>query len=209
MRFLESLRNTAGELDSYEVIINIDNFPERHIYRGNDLIAVYDSPKERLISRIYEQCLKHATGDWIWYINDDVISRTSGWDIIARESIRNYPDQVVLFWPNDKIFQEHLACFSLVSRKVLHLADKLFPMPFERYKIDDSIMDIFPISRRIYLPDIVMEHLNLVSHGPGYPVGNKFYPNDVPALMRDDILYRNLKPLRDSIRGRLEQELTA
>jgi hypothetical protein len=51
-----------------------------------------------------------------------------------------------------------------------------FPQPYQRYKVDDTINDLMPASRRHFLSHVHFPHSN--DHGEvGYPLGDgRIYP---------------------------------
>lgn len=184
-RMLQSLKETSSNYDALDLVITHR--------RGNS-------------GEVFEECYRQSKGDWIFLCNDDTVMETKDWDKILLEEIKSFPDEIVLFWPNDMIFRDQLSCFPIISRKVYNLVvDKIFPMSYRRYKVDDTIMDIFPHNRRIYLPNIVLRHLNISDHGPGFPIGNgKFYPNDLEALHDDGLEYNRRRNERAEVRAQLE-----
>ena len=121
--------------------------------------------------------------------------------------MKKYPDDVILVYPDDKIFGEKLACYPVTSRLVM---DKIpFPLPFKRYAIDDTIFNIVPRERRIYLPNVIMEHLHLVDEGPGVPVARdgktKYYPINQAVMNVERPLYDAQEGIRHKIREELKQ----
>lgn len=161
------------------------------------------------INQLTNICYKQSTSPYIFLSGDDTVCHAWNWDGIFQGIVNKYKDNVVLVYPNDTIFGPALACYPVTSRLVM---DNIFSrfeqlIPFERYAIDDSIFDIVPKPRRVYLKYVVMEHLHLVDKPPGSPVFKNgrtyYYPHDVEAMGRDRILYQKLQPERDKIRKKL------
>ncbi len=201
-RLLESLKRTTFDYNSLELIILRDS-TDYSFKRTDGLVEIYTTPTGR-VSDLFEICYLHATGDWILFGNDDVIFETYNWDMIFKAKIMQYPDKIVLFYPNDEIFKGNLACFPLVSAKAMGIAKGIFPMPYQIYKVDDSIQDIFPINRRIYVPEIIVKHMNLVNEGPGYKTERGIYPNNEKVLREDTQKFFDLQNHRDSLKRKLE-----
>lgn len=163
-------------------------------------------PKQYAINELVEMCYKQSTSPFIFLSGDDSICHTAHWDTIFKNEIDKYPDGVVLVYPNDLIFGEKLACYPVTSRIVM---DQMpWPLPFKRYAVDDTIFNIVPKERRIYLPDVIMEHDHLVDDGPGVPVKRygktKYYPLNPEIMSIERPMYESQEPLRNTIRMRLE-----
>jgi len=162
------------------------------------------------VNELTELCYQQSTAPYIFLSGDDTICRTKDWDLRFKAELQKYPDDVVLIYPNDLIFGRALACYPVTSRLVMDAVP--WPVPYQRYAIDDTIFDIVPAERRVYLEDVVMEHLHLVDHPPGHPVQRDgrtmYYPHDVEAMTRDRALYSARQPERDRIRRELADRMT-
>jgi hypothetical protein len=207
-RFLQSLRTNTSNLSDIEVIVLVDDddHPEYVDYLGNVTTIHQHSVKPVHVGNLFHECYKLSSGEWILFANDDVRIDTFDWDKILRAKIAEYPDQLALFWPNDKKFGANLSCFPIVSRKVLEGID-FFPTPYRRYKVDDTIYSVFPYNRRIYLPEITFVHSN--------PIYTRLVGNEVPdadgAVMHDNTTWvlhaqerENMKGFFKSVRGEVK-----
>jgi hypothetical protein len=87
------------------------------------------------------------------------------------------------------IFGMSFACFPLVNK---HVIKNLFPMPYVRYKMDDSIFDVIPENRRFYLPNVIMRHLNIDING-------EYHVNEALAAI-DNHFYITQKEHRNQIK---------
>lgn len=163
---------------------------------------IINTQKVKKISEAFNECFARARGEWIWIANDDLISRTKNWDLYFKHATMKFEDKIAMFFPNDALFEETFACFPLFNRE---LAKSLFPMSYRRYKIDDSIMDIYPSERKIYIPEVIMEHTKVAKEGEaGFPTkSGKIYPIDYAVGKLDEIDYRYLAPKRAMIRENL------
>lgn len=189
-QFISSLYITTKNYSDLDICIN------DKIYEPNKM------------GQIFEDTYRMARGDWILFGNDDLTMETFNWDVILKNRINFYPDEIALFWPDDTIFSHHLACFPIVSKKAMAIAEEIWPMPYNKYKIDDSIQAVFPAERRVYIPEIVLKHHNDKGETGFRTADGRCYPNDAQLLMRDDALFRGRAKLHDSIRKRLESEMT-
>ncbi len=205
--WLNSLYQNCTDPKAIELSLTLEEPLDEYQYdRWGQIQITYVKRGQYNINQLTEICYKQSTSPYIFLSGDDTICHSFSWDAIFKSHIDKYKDQVVLVYPNDTIFGEQLACYPVTSRLVMDNVP--WPVPFERYAIDDTIFDIVPRSRRIYLKHVVMEHLHLVDNPPGSPVMKdgkvKYYPHDKPAMERDRVLYQRDQPLRDSIRCKLE-----
>ncbi len=205
-KWLDSLYENCVDPKSIELSLTLEKaLDPDQISRWGNVVITYVEPKQYNINQLTEICYKQSTSSFIFLSGDDTICHTKNWDVIFKNEIDNYPDKIVLVYPNDMIFESKLACYPVTSRLVMD--NMPFPVPFERYAIDDTIFDCVPYSRRIYLKDVVMEHLHLVDNPPGTPVirngVTKYYPHEVEAMARDRALYIKETPTRNAVRRKL------
>ena len=200
--FINSLKRTTKNYDKLELVILLDGVAGLD-FSGNSKIIHF--PPGQIISRLLEECYDYSMGDWILIANDDVIMETQGWDEILEREIAKYPDQIALFWPDDNMLKEKLCCFPIFSRKALEIAQDFWPMPYRRYKIDDTLMEIFPASRRIYLPEIKLKHLN--DEGTeGFHLGDgRIYPIDREIAEHDNAHWEIQRLTRMLMKQRLAE----
>lgn len=147
----------------------------RNSYDMKNLEFQIDATPDGVIPAI-ERAVRASNSDWLWFSNDDLICETDNWDIIFKNAINMFDDGIAMFYPNDNIFGHTFPCFPLIRKDTIL---DLFPSPFEKYKLDDSIRDIFPVNRRIYLYNVTMRHTKL-NH-----IGQYDY---IPDIMRRDCL---------------------
>jgi len=203
-RFLGSAIRNAHNIDTIEFVIGIDhNSEEPSTYTGAHVKVIKVPPKQTM-SFYDESCYKFSSGDWVMFCNDDVIVETKDWDEKIRQKTAEVPDGIAVLWPNDNMFGQALSCFPIVSRKVIESVN-LFPMPYKRYKIDDTIFDLFPPDRRIYLQDVKFTHNNdqgVQNDKPGYRFQDgRIYPIDQEAGAYDQALWLTESKRRNSMKG--------
>jgi hypothetical protein len=206
-RWLDSLyRNCSNPLEIELSLTLEDSLDEEESFRWGNIVIRFVEHGEYNINQLTEICYKQSNSPYIFLSGDDTICHTKNWDLIFKEELDKYKDDVVLVYPNDTIFGQALACYPVTSRLVMDSVK--WPVPYDRYCIDDTIFDIVPYSRRIYRDDVVMEHLHLSENPPGHPVIKNgkvmYYPHNVEAMKKDRELYASLQPERDEIRSRLE-----
>jgi glycosyltransferase involved in cell wall biosynthesis len=210
--FLDSLAANTRIKDDIEVIILVDelerdNYVEYHSYKGIRNVTIHRKPTSPLnISDLQYECLKLAEGEWIMLANDDNIVETPNWDDQIRHAMGYFPDSLSLVYPNDGMFGANLACFPVISRKLIDLV-KLFPMPYRRYKVDDTIFHLLPGGRRLYLPNCKFTHLNdKATEGFKLPTG-KIYPIEAEAAAFDELKWAEEGPRRSEMSRVLNEAL--
>lgn len=200
-RFFESARKHSADFNSIEFIVLTDA-PVESVTREDNIVYISYPPTNPLsIGKLLERCYKESTGDWILFCNDDIVINTTWWNVILKDKIKQYaPDGIGLFWPDDGMFGNQLACFPVVSRKVLDLI-KFFPTPYRRYKIDDTLFQVMPPEKRIYIPDISFTHSN--DNGTdGYKLPDgRIYPIDREAADYDNQMWNWERHNRERMRS--------
>lgn len=175
----------------------VDNYDGAH-----EVEFIVDSDPSNGIGEIYSRMLDKAQGEWIWIANDDLICETPMWDWFFYQAAMQHKDGIALIYPNDKLFEDSFVCFPLIKKDIV--AD-LFPMPFKKYKVDDSIMNVIPKNRWIYLDNVVMRHENFNIEGkPGFLTKTgKVYPIDQELASIDENLFKEEEPKRNAVRNKI------
>ena len=201
--FVESVMHNRTNY-SVEIIVLVDDDKEYVDSSNLDVRVIhYPSTNPLNMGILNQRCYEESLGDWIMLANDDLTCHTVGWDVILRDKIKEHaPDNIGLFWPHDNMFNERLACFPIVSRKVLEMVG-FFPTPYRRYKIDDTLHYIHPVERRVYIPEIIFSHDN--DKGTiGFNLGDgRIYPIDLEAAKVDNELWETEKLRREEMKRKL------
>lgn len=207
--WLDSLYEKCDQPESIEILLVTEEKPDdRHFLRNWGFVSsVKVNPGQFPINDLVHLAYKNSISQYVMLCGDDTICHTQGWDTIFKNELKKYPDKVVLVYPDDMIFGKELACYPVTSRLVM---DKVpFPLPFKRYAVDDTIFNIVPPSRRIYMPNVIMEHLHLVDNGPGISVirdgVTKYYPLDPEVMAVERPMYQAQESLRSRIRKELAE----
>ena len=205
-RFLDSVLETAASPEAIEVVlvIDADDAESMAVRHELDLKRVI-GPPGRTMGTLNTEGYEASRGAYVMLLNDDVVARTRGWDATALAWLRRFPDGIVLVHVNDTLIQEHLCTFPLVSRAFCELAGGICPREYVRYRIDDHIEDVFNLlaflgrRRKVYLPDVVFEHLNAVEH----PQAGRVYQSAADLLAVDAPRFEALFPERKELALRL------
>lgn len=101
MRCIKSIADTADSHDNFEICLRIHRDDKATILMLPDLLSLctirvviglqhkgYES-----LSWFYQEAAAISRGDWVWVMNDDVVSKTKGWDTMV---MAQQPDAVVM-----------------------------------------------------------------------------------------------------------------
>jgi glycosyltransferase involved in cell wall biosynthesis len=174
-RSLDSIRHTAHDPASIEVIAIIDEDDlesQAFEYTGLRLVRILVPPGQTM-GGLNLVGYGVARGRYLMLLNDDVIVRTSGWDTELARVFEVHPDCIVLAQVNDLVFRDQLCTFPVLTREFCELAGGICRPEYRRYGIDDHIHHVFDLihllgyTRRIFLPDVVFEHLNTAQDPSG------------------------------------------
>lgn len=207
-QFIKSLEKNAHDFSQIELVILEDSNGEHLMYRDGNTVRILH-PKIPYISELLYECYSNSSASWIMFGNDDLIMETKDWDLILDKAFKVFDDQIALFYPNDTIFGQDFPCFPIVSRKVLEESN-FFPLPnYRRYKVDDSLIQIMPAGRIVYIPSITLRHLNVVEDSIENPMSNKWgYKLDEKTGEQDHETFVKSLPQLKEIRSKLESLIT-
>jgi glycosyltransferase involved in cell wall biosynthesis len=100
---LESIYSTCYSKDNFEILLAIDNDDLETIEFAKNFITNHHNTKMFLFERqrykgmhVYQNTLiEHASGEFIWTINDDAEFQSQDWDLIIQE----YSSQFIIINP--------------------------------------------------------------------------------------------------------------
>lgn len=177
LRFLNSVIATAAQPDRIEIVMVTDDddpsYDNFH-FAGLTLTRI-TVPSGSSMGSLNMAGYRQSRGRYLMLMNDDVVVKTREWDVKISAVFRSFPDGIVLVHTEDGIFHETLCTFPFVTREFCELADGICPEAYRRYRIDDHLYNVFNLlallhhKRIVYLPDVVFEHLNVVTGQDGKP----------------------------------------
>jgi glycosyltransferase involved in cell wall biosynthesis len=181
-RLIDSLRSTATDPDCFELIAVVDEDDEgsRSFHHPHPSFRCVVTPPGLAMGELNLAGYAVSQAPLVMLLNDDVVVRSDGWDVILRSAAARFPDGMVLLHTNDLLFGPTLCTFPLLPREFCELAGGVCEASYHRYRIDDHIHHVFDLlrvlgySRRVYLPEVVFEHLNKVE-ADGQPAA--YVPN--------------------------------
>jgi glycosyltransferase involved in cell wall biosynthesis len=198
-RMLASAAATARNPERLEVVLVTDEDNPAGTHRISRLdIKEVAGPPGRTMGELNNAGYAASSGEFVMLLNDDVVIRTRGWDREVLHCFQRFPDPVALIHVNDTLIRDYLCTFPILSRAYCEFIGGICPVEYERYRIDDHIEDVFNmlswlgVRRTIYLPDVVFEHCNSVSH----PTAGRVYESDPAILARDAPRFESLLSMR-------------
>ncbi len=205
---LASFERTAADFDAVELVVLVDG-PEALQARAGRNVALTRPPTQPVnMSALDQACYEASTGRWVWFVNDDTVMETHGWDVFLRELVGTWPDGVALLWPDDGMFGARVACFPLVSRRLLD-GIGFWPQPYRRYLLDNTLTEVVPENRKRYVPEVRLRHLNHAGAvGHALPDG-RVYPVDDAAAAHDLAQWARQGHCRQRMRTRARQLMEA
>jgi glycosyltransferase involved in cell wall biosynthesis len=163
---IRSLVETAECPEDFEILLGVDS-DDRTMVR-------FSLPGVKYRSLLLEPGLgagwrmnrlaSESLGQYIFFLNDDVESRTHGWDTIMRDAIEGGSDGIQLLHVNDGVLGAQLCIYPCFSKELMEVIGDPFPTPYRRWWADDHIHNIFYLleqlgfSRIRYLPEVVFEN---------------------------------------------------
>ncbi len=191
-RLIDNLRFTMSRFDETEIVICQDG--DESTEKFDNFVWCY-SPPSKFRSTFHEKPMLEASGRFMMMANDDIEFKTKNWDLMIPYHL--YPDDFVLFHFKDDIFNQNFACHPVFSRKTINLRPDILSPLYQITKCDNTIWDIHPASRRIYLPEIEIIHHHDAT-GDSY---------NYQAYRDDNSEYAKNQEVRDEVRRTICKEI--
>ena len=201
-RLLTSLLTTASDPGGLEVLLYIDEDDPQSLGIGLSGLQVerHLGPPGLGLGVMTNVLYRAAKAPYILLCGDDHVFRTPGWDEAVRAEFARFPDDVALVYGNDLFQGEQICTAPFLSRTACELMGGPCPAVYKSSYIDTHLLDIFAHlehlghKRRIYLPDMVIEHLH---HLAGKAELDATYLNRPLSGEQSQALYLGLEPMRD------------
>ena len=163
---IRSLIRTAEHPTRFEILLGVDNDDSTMV--GFNLPGV----QHRLVTlepglgaaRRMNRLAVESRGRYIFFLNDDVESQTSGWDTTMEEAIKGVSDGIQLIHVNDGVLGEQLCIYPCIAKEFLEVIGDPLATPYRRWWADDHIHNIFYLLEQIgfprirYLPEVLFEN---------------------------------------------------
>lgn len=113
------------------------------------------------VSESWNDLYHKSVGDIIIMGNDDLIYRTSLWDLRIEKEASRFRDEIYCMWMDDKIHENRQCAFPIVSRKWCETLGYFTPGIFKFGYNDAWVWDIAKrIDRCHWIPSVVAEHMH-------------------------------------------------
>jgi len=163
--FLDSIEDTADNVDRIEVVIRIDRDDDlmmRHKFKPRSLVfRLLIGPRAKCLSDCWNECWRHSKNDILMLAGDDLIFRTPLWDSEIRREIKSFPYNIGLVYGADNNpYRRKNATHPFVHRTWTELVGYFTP-PNLDYGNDTWLeMVAKKINRITFRPDILIEHMH-------------------------------------------------
>lgn len=138
------------------------------VYRDNDDTSEYEYPRNKTIwegerivlSEMWNECAKKATGDILMHAGDDIVFKTQGWDTQVIEAFEQFPDKIAFVHGDDGFHGAAFGTHGFIHRNWMEAVGYFVPPYFSSDYNDTWLNDVANmIGRRVYIP-IVTEHMH-------------------------------------------------
>lgn len=198
-RLWDSARETADDKENLEIVFYMDNDDVHSVSQFEKM----DSPQtlgilgERIVlSKMWNECSKIATGEVLMHCGDDIIFRSQGWDTLVRQHMNSQPDHIVFVHGMDGIQDAKLGTHGFLHRNWVNTLGYFVPPYFSCDYNDTWLTDTSDmIGRRIYEPKIFTEHMHWAV---GKQPKDATYSETQARGNRDNVtkMYNDMLPLR-------------
>ena len=207
-RLWESAWNTADNKTDLEIVFYMDNDDVHSLAQFEKM----DSPQHLgicgnriVLSQMWNECSKIATGEILMHCGDDIIFRSQGWDTLVREHINSKPDHIVFVHGMDGIQNEKLGTHGFLHRNWMDVTGYFVPPYFSCDYNDTWLTDVSTmIGRRIYEPRIYTEHMHWAV---GKQPRDQTYSDTMARGHRDNVtaMYESMLPKRQEDARKLRE----
>lgn len=206
-RLLRTMVATTHNPGAVEVVLYIDEDDE--VTQGIscpelELVKLI-KPRETM-GKMTNITYEASRGRLVMLMNDDVIFRTSDWDIRVRESFRLFNDEIALVYGNDLYQRGGVGTFPILTRTACEIMGGICPSEYKCSHIDTHLYDIFRklallgYQRCLYLPQVIFEHMH---YEAGKSAMDEIYKAKNPPV--DGLTYISWDDERTWLANRLAQ----
>lgn len=169
-RLFASVVQTTENLRRVEIVLCIDEDDRESLEIDHpelSLIKTVGRPG-RTMGEMTRACYESSRGRYVMLINDDVIFRTTHWDVRVLETATRFSDDISLIYGNDLDQGDAVPTFPILSRAVCDLLGEVCPRGYRHLHIESHWLDIFKQLARLghkricYLDEVIFEHMHYV-----------------------------------------------
>jgi len=161
-RFWNSAKETAsGEIEACFYIDDDDLVSEEVI---KEIGQKYVKGPRIVLSEMWNEAYKLATGDIIGHLGDDIIFRTPDWDTLVRNKIESFPDKIAFVYGKDGYSPDTFGTHGFIHRNWINATGYFLPPYFSSDMNDVWLNDVAKeIGRHFLIPEIYTEHMHFIN----------------------------------------------
>lgn len=209
-KLIESLDSTIRNGSLVELLIVYDNDDNEtdaflsSLPKYKFSIRTFKVERSLNFSRDYYNFLtKQACGKFFWALNDDVIFKTEGWDVLlanmAEQFLKNKKDRICYIGVYDNTDKSYhrangYTCFPILSREYVNVIGTFFFECTRTWGADGTLWDLF-----LQIPDrvlnvtesIALDHVsihNFYNHSETTEEGRRSKQDAVSSYIQDDFI---------------------
>lgn len=161
-RFWDSAYSLASQPDKLEIVVYMDEddgsyatvIPQMtglRIVRGGRIV----------LSQMWNECWKVATGEIYGHMGDDIIFRTPGWDDVVRRYMNIHPDHIAFIYGRDGASPDTFGTHGFIHRNWTDVVGYFVPPYFSSDYNDTWLNDVAKmVERHVYAPELLTEHMH-------------------------------------------------
>ena len=164
-RFVESAYETAARRVQVWPVFYIDEDDTASVKAALRLDCVHIRGPRRLLAECWNECAKHPNvvgrGAILGHMGDDVVFRSPRWDERVVEAFNQIPYRIAFVHGRDGVHDERLGTHGFISWQWYQALGRVTPPYFAHDYCDTWLNEVADmIGRRVFLPDVVTEHLH-------------------------------------------------
>lgn len=114
-----------------------------------------------LLSAYWNECYAASSGEIVMHAGDDIRFRTVAWDTLVQAAFESVADRILFVHGDDGFQHERLGTHGFLHRRWVETLGYFVPPYFSSDYNDTWLTEVADsIGRRVYLPDVVTEHLH-------------------------------------------------
>lgn len=168
----QSMRRLVASVDEtaagpVEIVFYLDEDDHESIAMAKELLdargggIVPIAGPRIVLSQMWNECYRHAGADVLMHAGDDIVFKTTRWDDLVIEAFEQHPDRIALVHGNDLLQGPNLATHGFLHRRWVEAVGYFVPPYFSSDWNDTWLTEVADaIGRRVYLPNLVTEHLH-------------------------------------------------
>lgn len=162
-RFVTSALETAKNPKNIEFCFYIDNDDEASKQVLEELKCKYVQGERIVLSQMWNEAYKLATGDILGHMGDDIIFRSKDWDEYLENTFKKFDDRILFAFGDDGYWHSGFGTHGFIHRNWVETIGYFVPPYFSSDFNDTWLNDVAKgIERWVYIPEIYTEHMHYI-----------------------------------------------